>query len=238
MTDFEQQLLRSADQDRPSDDARAAALAALGLGTAVVATTAVAKTGLLSTLKALPLAAKLVTATVLVAGATTVVLLAKPTPHTAPVVTTPSPPPPRSQPAPASAAVAAPAAAPDPVPAPSPVIVAKPLPLPKPAVAATPAAPPAPAPSPSPIDPLSRELALIDLTQAALRAHDPATALARLADHSTLFPGGALAPEAGALQIEALLQAHRTSEAHAAATTWLAAHGSHPLAPRVRALIE
>jgi tetratricopeptide (TPR) repeat protein len=44
-------------------------------------------------------------------------------------------------------------------------------------------------------------------------AHDPASALAALDDYRARFPGGVLAPEAGMLRAEALLQMGRKGEA-------------------------
>ena len=222
---FEQDLLRSAKQDRPSDESRAAAMAALGLTAAITTTavaTTVAKSSLLTTLKALPLAAKLATATLLL-GLPAAYVATRSAPR-APVVV--------EAPTPAPIVVSAPEPEPEPVlslppPTPAPPPQKRKLAAPS-SVVAEPAAP---------IDPLSRELALINRAESALRANDATSALARLDDHATLFPDGALAPEAGALHIEALLLAHRPTDAQTAATRWLAAHPTHPLAPRVRSLL-
>ena len=62
--------------------------------------------------------------------------------------------------------------------------------------------------------PLPDEHSLLTTAVRRLRtAHDPASALAALDDYRARFPGGVLAPEAGMLRAEALLQIGRKGDA-------------------------
>ncbi|MEZ4447497.1 MAG: hypothetical protein R3B72_50945 [Polyangiaceae bacterium] len=242
-------LLRSAQDDAPSPEARERALAALGLagGTAAVLTSiaaakaeqgALAKLGVSLGAAKWPLVAGLciaftgglglwVTAGQVDEPAHHGLALA-PTwaaaPHTRPAVPHTSP-----------VAPAAPAAAPaeaelDPrahegaEPAAAPVVAAAP-------------ATTAHARGPIPARPsLAEEVAALDRARKAL-ADDPEGALDALDDYRERFHDGALAEEAEVLQIESLARAGKADATRARAAAFLAAHPESPLAPRVRAVV-
>src|SRR5690606_31049317 len=60
---------------------------------------------------------------------------------------------------------------------------------------------------------LNEELALLDQARAAIRQGRPNDALARLDEHSSRFPKGALSLEAQVLRVQGLAAAGRTEEA-------------------------
>jgi hypothetical protein len=61
------------------------------------------------------------------------------------------------------------------------------------------------------------ERKILQPARAALAAGDVSSALAAIGEHARRFPAGQLAEEREALRVEALLNAHRTDEARAAA---------------------
>lgn len=89
--------------------------------------------------------------------------------------------------------------------------------------------------APSARDALTAETALLRDAHAALRAHDPARALAILEQHAASFPSGALAEERSATRVLALCDAGRIDQARAEASRFLAAHPRSMHAGRVRA---
>jgi hypothetical protein len=141
----------------------------------------------------------------------------KPRPLPAPVAPATPAPEPASEPA----VVAPTAATPEPRPTPTrpraPVRVAMVTePVAAPVTAAPQVAPPSPAPPPAPEAPsaIAVEQALVGQAMRTLReSHDAQAALTLLAQHADRFPGGALAPEATLLRIEALLALGRRNEA-------------------------
>lgn len=89
--------------------------------------------------------------------------------------------------------------------------------------------------APSARDALTAETALLRDAHAALRAHDPARALAILEQHAASFPSGALAEERSATRVLALCDSGRIDQARAEASRFLAAHPRSMHAGRVRA---
>ena len=85
---------------------------------------------------------------------------------------------------------------------------------------------------------LAEEVHLLASAQRALNDGDPATALARLAEHGRRFPSGTMAEERDAARALALCRAGRRQEAQAAAARFLAERPTSPLAARVRASCE
>lgn len=81
-------------------------------------------------------------------------------------------------------------------------------------------------------DALATEVRLIDGARAAIDGGDPARALALLDDHDRRFPGGALAPEAAALRVEALCASGRTTESQSAVRRFEARYPGSPLERR------
>jgi hypothetical protein len=79
---------------------------------------------------------------------------------------------------------------------------------------------------------LVAETALLRDADRALRAGDPATALARLDEHATRFPKGALAPERTAERLIVLCEVGAADPR--AVEQFLAARSGSPLAARVR----
>jgi hypothetical protein len=92
-------------------------------------------------------------------------------------------------------------------------------------------------PSPRP-DPLGAEIAALDAARAALRAHQPANALAALDSYAQRFPRGMLMPEASVVRIEALIARGDRGQAGQLGRAFLAAHPASPLAVRVRAMLD
>jgi len=85
---------------------------------------------------------------------------------------------------------------------------------------------------------LADEVAVLDAALVALRDHHTASALRLLDQYDRRFPAGTLASEAAVARIEALVAAGNRDRARALATKFLAAHGTSPLAQRVRTLTE
>ena len=83
-----------------------------------------------------------------------------------------------------------------------------------------PVTPRAPTRAPA-IDPLRRELALVESARAAIERGDHPAALARLAEHARAFPSGALRPEARALRAIALCASDRAAQGRGEARTLL-----------------
>ncbi|HWB82274.1 MAG TPA: hypothetical protein VG755_45230, partial [Nannocystaceae bacterium] len=83
-----------------------------------------------------------------------------------------------------------------------------------------PVTPRAPVRAPT-IDPMRRELALVESARAAIERGDHAAALARLAEHARAFPTGVLRPEARALRAIALCASDRTAQGRGEARTLL-----------------
>jgi len=101
------------------------------------------------------------------------------------------------------------------------------------AAIALPVSPGALIPDPSPReDSLAAEVRLLGDAEVAIASGDGSRALERLAEHDRLFPGGALAPEASALRVDALCAAGRTEDAAVEATRFEERYPGSPLARR------
>lgn len=87
-------------------------------------------------------------------------------------------------------------------------------------------------------DTLAAEKALVAAARDALAHGDPATALAKLADHAREFPRGQLAEERAALRIEALCAANKRAQGRAEAKLFLRDHPGATQAARVAAACE
>jgi hypothetical protein len=85
----------------------------------------------------------------------------------------------------------------------------------------------------SPLSPLEQELALLNEAQAALRAHQPAQALAQLERHAQAFPTGFMAQERQAARALALCELGRKSEARALAAQFVRSWPASPLVSRM-----
>jgi len=81
---------------------------------------------------------------------------------------------------------------------------------------------------------LAIEARLVHDGVAALRAGQPARALALFDAHAISYPQGVLAEERAAERVLALAQLGRLADAHAAADEFLRAHRASPLAARLR----
>lgn len=109
------------------------------------------------------------------------------------------------------------------------------------ATSATAPALPGPAPAASSAgasDTLLEEAAMIERASGAVRAHDGARALEALRAYRVRFPHGKMMPEAGVLEVEALLAAGRSEAARAAARRFLAEYPDSPSAKRVKTLVR
>ncbi|HEX4446608.1 MAG TPA: hypothetical protein VH044_07730 [Polyangiaceae bacterium] len=73
---------------------------------------------------------------------------------------------------------------------------------------------------------------LLGEAEVAIASSEGSRALDRLAEHDRLFPGGALAPEASALRVDALCAAGRTDDAAVEATRFEERYPGSPLARR------
>jgi RNA polymerase sigma-70 factor (ECF subfamily) len=82
---------------------------------------------------------------------------------------------------------------------------------------------------------LGAEAQLLRDADAALRANEPARALALLDRHAASFPNGLLVEERTAERVVVLCALGRTDEARDLASKFLADHRRSPLAERVRA---
>jgi hypothetical protein len=83
-------------------------------------------------------------------------------------------------------------------------------------------------------DVVTEEAALLRAAQAALSRGDGAGAMARLDEHASRFPGGALTEERQALRAHALCALGRAADARAAASAFVAQSPRSPLAAQVR----
>jgi hypothetical protein len=81
---------------------------------------------------------------------------------------------------------------------------------------------------------LADEARLVRDGVAALRARDPARALALFDKHGALYPAGPLAEECAAERALALAELGRVGEARLASEAFLAAHPASPFAARLR----
>ncbi len=97
-------------------------------------------------------------------------------------------------------------------------------------------APPPPA-EPARKPSLGEEVAALDDARKRMD-EDPEAALSKLEAYRSSFKGGALAQEAEVLRIEALARAGKHNAARSAASSFLAAHPSSPLAARVRRVLQ
>ena len=79
------------------------------------------------------------------------------------------------------------------------------------------------------------EVRLLEEADADLRRGDAAGALARLGEHASKFPGGALRQEREGMNVVALCQAGRQAEGRAAADRFLSRSSKSALASRIRA---
>ena len=81
-------------------------------------------------------------------------------------------------------------------------------------------------------DSLATEVRLVNGARAEIDSGDPSRALELLADHDRRFAVGALAPEVGALRVDALCAAGRTTEAEAEVLRFEAHYPGSPLERR------
>ncbi len=79
------------------------------------------------------------------------------------------------------------------------------------------------------------EVRLLEEADSDLRHGDAAGALARLGEHATKYPGGALRQEREGMNVVALCQAGRQTEGRAAAERFLSRSSKSALASRIRA---
>jgi outer membrane protein assembly factor BamD (BamD/ComL family) len=82
------------------------------------------------------------------------------------------------------------------------------------------------------------ELAWLDQARRRLAAGDAGGALTRISAYQSVFPRGHFQPEALALRAEALAARGERALAQLAAARFLATAPSHPLAARMRALVD
>jgi hypothetical protein len=232
-TEFERELLRSWQREQPSPAARQATLALMG---------GVAPTGVAAGLKAAsgsmaPKAATLGAAllgkwaivgagVVALATAGTAVYSVRSSSTSTPVTVAPpvafEPPVAASVPQlpPSATAEASSAAAP-----------------PLPTAAKTPPAAPSALEPPRALG-LGQEVAALDRARDALAAGNAAGAIRQVDEYESQFPRGALAQEATALRIEALLQQGNRDAAVRLADRFLASNPKSPHAARIRLLVQ
>ncbi len=244
---FEQSLLRSAHEDRPSPGSRQRALAALGVGAGVLGAGATATAAVSTASPALKAAASLgllkwigvgIAGGALVIGAARVAHSV--TPQPTPVAATAFDQSARSQAAPSRS----PAGNPPSVPAETtkePVFEEIVTPSAVAAPAASAAAPVAEAPrmrTPLPASSaLADEIAALDGAREALASGDAPRALRALDARDRAFPHGALGPEAMVLRIEALALRGDRAAATRLAEAFLAASPRSAHASRIRTLV-
>jgi hypothetical protein len=121
---------------------------------------------------------------------------------------------------------------------PAPLIAPTPAPAHAKASRARPTAPPPserPSRAPRTTADLEGEARLLEQADADLRQGDPNAALARLAEHASRYPGGALREEREGIRVVALCRAGREAEGKAAAERFLARSPRSALATRIRA---
>jgi TolA-binding protein len=243
-TDFERDLLRSWEKEQPSEAARQGAIALVGvaaaLGASTTASTAAAAglkaaTGSMApkaaTVGAAALGKWILVGTGLVAlavGGVTVEYArssSKATPAMVTVTATPTPTPTAT-------------ATPTPTPTPTATPPAEVPPPPQPPLAATPPAVEPRPPAPPPPLGLGQQVAALDHARDALASGNAGGALRQLDEYDRQFPRGALAQEATALRIEALLQQGHRDAAVLLAERFLASNPKSPHAARIRLLVE
>jgi hypothetical protein len=148
---------------------------------------------------------------------------------------------------PMASPIPAPASAPIPALAASSVLIKTPSSIPAPAstrqgtlipVAAAPASSAVPTPdalpASAPTTTLAREVRLLRDADLAVKGGDPERALTLLDEHAAAFPRSDLEPERSAERVFALCRAGRIEEARSAASAFLGAHPTGPLAERVK----
>jgi hypothetical protein len=86
-------------------------------------------------------------------------------------------------------------------------------------------------------DDLGAQLAIIDAARGLLAQGTARDALARLHEYDVRYPGGALALEATALRVEALLRAGDRTKGQALGERFVARHPNSPYAARIRSLL-
>lgn len=84
------------------------------------------------------------------------------------------------------------------------------------------------------VDPLQREIQLLDEARRALARGSASVALDLLDRHSREHSSGRLGPEAFVLRLEALIRAGQGDRARALARSWLSRHPNGPHAERIR----
>jgi len=235
-TEFERELLRSWQREQPSSAARQATLALMG---------GAAPTGVAAGLKAAtssmaPKAATFGAAALgkwAIVGASVVALATAGTVYSV-----------------RSSSTSAPAAMTGAPPLAALLPVAAPVPQLPPPTTASAEAPTAPAPllptaaktppaAPPALEPpralgLGQEVAALDRARDALAAGNAAGALRQVDEYESQFPRGALAQEATALRIEALLQQGNRDAAVRLADRFLASNPKSPHAARIRLLVQ
>jgi hypothetical protein len=230
---LERALLRAGAEERPSKEARARTLAALGIAGGAVAAGGAATVATATGRAAISRLVRWVgLAVVVVVGVVMVWLALRPVQPAvsvsapfvpsaiAPVATVP-PPPDSATVATASPGDSAAAALSAPPPAPS--------------VAARTPAPSSSAASDD--NGLAAEVAALDRAREALAGGSVPAALGALDDYQRSFPHGVLGQEAAVLRIEALVKGGNTAAAKALADRFLAANPQSPHAPRIRRLV-
>lgn len=118
----------------------------------------------------------------------------------------------------------------------SPSVSAPPPLSPTPSASPPPSPSPTASPSPSPPAP-PRELDLLDPAWSALRARDPARALALASEHARLHPDGTMVAEREAIAIEALAALGRADDARARLARLLARDPGSAYRPRLERLL-
>jgi hypothetical protein len=89
-------------------------------------------------------------------------------------------------------------------------------------------------PASGPIASLARDVRLLRDADLAIKGGDPERALDLLDEHATAFPRSDLEPERSAERVFALCRAGRLEESRNAASAFLSAHPTGPLAARVK----
>jgi hypothetical protein len=226
--DFAGALLKSARSDEPSQEARAKAAAALGIAISaappVSESASPAVAGAAAGGKAI--AVKLLVAALI--GSTGIVAIARW------MQNEPAPPPP---------AIVAPVIE-QPAPAIAEAKIEPPPPVEPQLAPEEPAKTPRRAPVAKTKEPVKRtptldeEVALVDRARTAINAKDPAAALAAIREHRAIFSGGALVPEADALEIEATFAAGDRERASALKKAFDQKHPSSVLRGRLERLLR
>jgi hypothetical protein len=226
-------LLRAARSfDEPNEEdnrrVRSAVFARVGVGVAAGVAATVSTSSLAASTGAIltGMVAKVGVTVLLVGGLSTGAYFAMRSPAPVhPVIQAPSPP-----------------QAPIPPPAPFvqsvsdvPKVEAQPVPVVRPAKEPVPvAAPSRPSRPARPNSDVEGEVRLLEGADADLRRGDASAALARLAEHASKYPDGALREEREGMSVVALCRAGRLSEGKAAAERFLSRAPKSPLASRMR----